>query len=736
MVRPRKSAFSAWLRGGQTLSHTYDMVLEVIGRMVVIAALWGVLCFFSVNRFAGEREQVYGLLSLQADVLEWIGPPAPQALRFKDLAGRETTYTVSEVRSLPWLLPYANAYRARFRYGVLFFIAGLSVLGMGSAAWFMEFGRAKLKTRQVRGQGVERFSTLIGEVERFNAAEARRRGRRSHRPARLIGAPYPFETEVEHTLIMGSPGSGKSEAIHGLIGSIRERGDRGIVYDPELDFIRAWYDPASDVILNPFDARSPGWSPYYDAVDLPDFEKLAHSLYKSPKSGDPYWTDVARQLFTWTAYVLRQKDENVRLEDLLKVLFGPTDRLASVLVGTPAHKHVKDGPGPRVGSLESVLVEGVTPLVYLLGGKGRFSIKDWVNEPAGLGGFLFLSAPESHIDSLRPLIGFWSELVVGALLSRHDTSRHPTWLLLDEFASLGRIDKLADGPQRLRKYGGAIVLGLQQVSQVQETYGQDRARTIMGQCATKLILRAQDPETAKFLSEQLGRRLVRRMDESTSYGANSIRDGVGLTPKEEFEPVALPEDILNLPKFQGYLRLSNARENVAFPIAPVKFGYAVRPQIAQGFMPVGGADPIERFLAAVRDPGPRSDAGARGHTEQSAPPSTSASEGGTSPAAVATDLEERNRRNAEPRLWSDEDAPLKPRQAPSARSPKVGRQSRSDRKGTQAADEARRRQGSLFDPPVRRAGQPGEQAQAAERGDGAPADPDRNLGMDLSVPEG
>jgi len=721
MARPQKTAFSAWLRGGQTLSHTYDMVLEVLGRLVIISVLWGVACFFTVNRFAGEKEQVYGALAVQADLLDWIGPPAPQALRLKDLAGRQATYPVEEIKSLRWMRPYAEAYRARFRYGVLFFLLGLLVLGMGSAAWFLEFGREKLKSRHVRGQRVARFTQLIAEVERFNVAEARRRGRRSHQPAKLIGAPYPFETEVEHTLIVGSPGSGKSRAIHDLIQSVRGRGDRAIIYDAELDFIRTWYDAASDIILNPFDARSPSWSPYHDAVDLPDFEKLAHSLYKSPKSGDPYWTDVARQLFTWTAYVLRQKDPDVRLEDLLKVLFGPTDKLAAVLIGTPAHKHVKDGPGPRVGSLESVLVEGVTPLVYLLGGEGRFSIKEWVNDPGGAGGFLFLSAPESHIDSLRPLIGFWSELVVGALLSRHDTSRHPTWLFLDEFASLGRIDKLADGPQRLRKYGGAIVLGLQQVSQIQEIYGRERARTIMGQCATKLILRAQDPETAQFLSEQLGRRLVRRMDESTSYGANSIRDGVGLMPKEEFEPVALPEDILNLPKFQGYIRLSNAREDIAFPIAPVKFGYGDRPQVAQGFLPLDGPDPIERFLDAVRgSPTPT-------------PPVSGRREAPTEPSAIAGGGSEKGAVHADrtrvgsspPALWPDADA--LPKKLPAKRG-RAGRSANVQK----VKVESSRAQPTLFDD----AGASSLEAQDAAEGSPRPSNADRVPGFDLGTPEG
>ena len=739
MARPKKTAFSAWLRGGQSVSHTYDMVLEVLGRLVVISVLWGVVCLYSVNRYAGEKEQLYGALSLQADILEWIGPPAPQKLRIENLAGVQHTFPVEEIGSVAWMAPYADGYRSRFRYGVLFFLLGLSVIGLGSGAWFLEFGREKMKSRQVRGQRVERLSVLISEVERYNAAEARRRGRRSHQAATLIGAPYPFETEVEHTLIVGSPGSGKSQAMDHLIESIRRRGDRGIVYDADLDAIRKWFDPATDVILNPFDARSQSWSPFYDAVDLPDFEKLAHSLYKSPKSGDPYWTDVARQLFTWTAYVLRQKDEHVRLEDLLKVLFGPTDRLAAALVGTPAHKHVKDGPGPRVGSLESVLVEGVTPLVYLLGGAGRFSIKAWVNDPDDKPGLLFLSAPESHIDSLRPLIGFWAELVVGALLSRHDISRHPTWLLLDEFASLGRIDKLADGPQRLRKYGGAIVLGLQQVSQIQEIYGQDRARTIMGQCATKLILRAQDPETAQFLSEQLGRRLVRRMDESTSFGANSIRDGVGLSPKEELEPVALPEDILNQPKFQGYLRLSNARPDLAFPIAPVKFAYRDRPQVAPGFVPVEGPDPIELFLAAVREGRPMAAANRAPGPPPSSPPgemqAAPTEQGGGSPGPQLP-AAERDVRETGLQLWSEDDAPaLRLGARAKGKRKSEGGQSASRRNAARAAADSQRRQGSLFDSLTRPGAGAAAPAPAPNRGLAPPQPPERDLGIDLTMPE-
>lgn len=598
MGRPHRGQFQAWLRGGQTVGHTYDMVLEVVGRLLIVCAIWGMVCFWIIGRYSAEHEETYGVLVMQAQLMEWVGNPLPQEISVKDLKGFERKYPVSLVGDVPWLKPYSDAYIYRFKLGVMMFICGVVVIGVGTAIWFTESGRSKLKPRQVRGQTVAALSSLILQVEKFNEEQAKKRNRTRYVPAKLVGVPYPYDTEHEHTLVAGAPGSGKSVALHRLLDSIRAREDRAVIYDPELEFIAKHYDPKTDIILNPFDERSAGWSPYADAKDVVDFEKLAHSMFKEPKSGDPYWTNAARQIFQWTAFTLKQKNPEATLEDLLKVLFGPTRGLDKLLEGTPAHKHVSGGGGPRVASLESVLVEGVTPLIYLSGKPATFSIRDWVNHPKKRAGFLFLSAPESHIDSLRPLIAFWSEMVVAALLSRHDTARLTTWLMLDEFPSLGKLDRLAEGPQRLRKYGGAVVLGMQQVSQIQDIYGHERARTIIGQCATKLILRSQDPETAQFMSELLGRRLIRRVEENTSYGANSIRDGVGLAPREELEPVALPEDIMNLPAFQGFIRLSNKREGQAFPISPLRFSYIDRPTKAPSFVALSGVDPISAYFAA------------------------------------------------------------------------------------------------------------------------------------------
>jgi len=608
MARRVRGAGEAWLRGGQTLGHTFDMVVEVIGRLAIPAVIWAGFCISFGNARSTAAEQTYGLHRGQAWLFNELGWPFPTRLSIDGPDGVARSYANSEVLTLAWLQPYAQRYAHNLELALWLWVAGVVLLVVVATRWFLDSGESKLKARFIRGQVVAPLRDLVDQIEAFNQEEARRRRDRAFQPVRLLGVPYPYGTEREHTLTVGSPGSGKSQAVHRLIESLRARGDRAVVYDPELEYTRHHFDPRVDVILNPYDARSVGWSPYNDARDLPDFDKLAACIFKDPKSGDPYWTRATRQIFTYAAYQLRRQAPDATLEDLLMVLFGPPQVLAALVAGTPAGSHLAGGSNGRTDSLRSVLADGASSLVHLAGRSADFSIRDWVNGGDRAGGILFLSAPESHITSLRPLLSFWSELVVGALLNRvEERDRCTTWLVLDEFPSLGRVESLAAGPERLRKYGGAVVLGMQQVSQIQEIYGHEVAQTIIGQCATKLILRCQDPETAKHMAEQLGRRQARRVDETVSYGANSLRDGVGLTPREELELVALPDEVMNLPKFHGFVRVSNARTGAPFPISTIRFAFRPRAPRSPGLVLRPGPGPVEAFfdlMGQARPPTP------------------------------------------------------------------------------------------------------------------------------------
>ena len=103
-------------------------------------------------------------------------------------------------------------------------------------------------------------------------------------------------TETQHTNVSGTTGSGKTALISDLVAQIREHGERYVVYDKMGSCTRSFYDPARDELLNPLDARSPRWSPSFEARSPRDFDTIAAALIPQQKDTvDPFWVTAAAE---------------------------------------------------------------------------------------------------------------------------------------------------------------------------------------------------------------------------------------------------------------------------------------------------------------------------------------------------------------------------------------------------------------------------------------------------------
>ena len=360
--------------------------------------------------------------------------------------------------------------------------------------------------RHLRGPKPAR-SVLSARAEEALAALRSWRPRYLLRPRLRVGhvrlAPG---LEPYHLLVTGSPGSGKSSVIEGLLHTLRRRGDRAIVFDLGGETWAA-FARGGDRLLNPLDARSAAWSPFAEMRNGHDAARLARALVPAGHGEGQEWHHYAQTLLTavlerlWT----RGERTNGRLLDLL--LRAPDGDLRTLTAGTSAARFFAPGAERMAASVRAILGSYLPALGTLnpQSGGGAFGCGSWVQAGEG-SGWLFLTVRDDTFALLRPLVSSWIDLLIGEALAQRPDPGRRLWFILDEFDSLGAIPSLLDALTKGRKYGLSLVAGLQSVAQLERRYGHDGARVILACFATKVFLRSSDVATAEYASRQLGER--------------------------------------------------------------------------------------------------------------------------------------------------------------------------------------------------------------------------------------
>ncbi len=569
------------LRGGQTVFHGVRMwgqLLQagmMLGALIVVAVpawnLW--------HTTTGADWYAAGMLTL-AEVKLAIGydPQSGQVVRDADGARR--------VLTIQTIAASAPAERVRerildeiFRSAWLGGKAGAGVIGL-FLTWFWYRGVQLGRKHRVRGAELVTAGQLRRRIQplRQRVLESLP-GRERDRAYRLAGIPFPPRSETQHTIVSGTTGSGKTVLISDLVAQVRAKGERCVIYDKMGSYTRAFFDPARDVLLNPLDARAPRWSPFLEARTPRDFDMMAAALIPQQRdSADPFWVTAARQLFSNGAAVLGDKgvtENRVLVDHLLKT---DLTALAQAMEGTVAQSIV-DPENPRTAlSVRAMLTANVSALEFLPDTGPPFSIREWVSEETG--GFLFLTSRGDQHASLRGLISTWLEIAVNAMLSLDQAANRRIWVILDELPTLHQVPSLQPGLAESRQFGGCFVLGVQVASALRDLYGRNGAETISGLCGTRVVLAAPDRDTAQWSADSLGRSEIEEVSENVSYGANTIRDGVSLTPRRELRALALPADIMRLPNLHGFLKFPGAH-----PVASIRLKPVDRPVVAPRFVP-------------------------------------------------------------------------------------------------------------------------------------------------------
>ncbi|HYX29263.1 MAG TPA: type IV secretion system DNA-binding domain-containing protein [Pyrinomonadaceae bacterium] len=392
----------------------------------------------------------------------------------------------------------------------------------------------------------------------------------------------PRAEENEGLLLLGDPGTGKSQVIHQLLEQIamRRPPEAVICYDPAGEFIQSHFDPSSDIVLNPLDARSPYWSPTLEVnyetpgTSSTDRHLVAESFFPDRDHGattTQFFVKAARSIF---GRMLELKSTAEQIVAFLK-----DEKLIDEIVAGTEHAHLIDegAKGQRGGVLATLSEIGEA--LKLLPSSDQcateLSITEWARRRRG---WIFITSTQDTRDALRTLHAAWINILMKRLLamSPQRAREQPCWVVVDEVHSLKRLPALSTTMVEGRKFGLKMVLGTQNKAQFEEHYGRGAA-TMLAAPHVKILFRCNEPESARWVAEMIGEEEKERprIGTTATVQANG-RDSINYSTVTERRLVVSKEQVMALPNLHGYWKYSDVV--VPFRIKPVD-----RPTIAPAF---------------------------------------------------------------------------------------------------------------------------------------------------------
>ncbi len=423
------------------------------------------------------------------------------------------------------------------------------------SAWIFYPAIIRKFSTRAREQSAEKYvrGAQLLTAEELNR-QIRRAGEKTH--IRIGNVAMPVAAEPKHAFIIGRPGTGKTVAMRGVIDNIRDRADRAVIYDFKGDYLCKFFNPSTDVIFNPLDTRSVGWSLFNEIETAMDIDSVSVSLIPPAiSSNDPFWNDAARDVFSGILHYLYQNRLRTNADIWAAVTAAGADIsawLKDCRGGERGYRYIEDASSKQALSVFAVMMQYVKSFEYMAKMRGDFSLKRWIENARG--GIIFVTSYADIEATLRPILSLFVDLLGRKLLSLPDDYDRRIFFVLDEFGTLQRLSTIQKLLTLARSKGGAAWIGIQDIGQLDKIYTHSGRQTIVNACGSNLIFSVADPDTAKFLSDKIGEREYIETEETHSMGVQDNRDGISLMRRKKTERLILPSEIQNLRDLHGLIK--------------------------------------------------------------------------------------------------------------------------------------------------------------------------------------
>lgn len=303
---------------------------------------------------------------------------------------------------------------------------------------------------------------------------------------------------------------------------------------------------------------------------ITDIQRIAHILIPDSKKSDPIWQQASRKLFKVVVlYLLDTPEKPATLGEINRLVKQAAfdDWLALQLEETEhldpefyrnGYSYLNNHEKTRSSILETFsgyfeLFDD--PMVDAATSASDFDLRNLRREKITI----YVGFTDDDMERLSPLLTlFWQQLISIMIRTIPDLQEEPYPLLclIDEFSSLGRIERLRRSLKLLREYRVRCVLMLQYIAQTYEQYSHDEAKAFTN-IKTKIAFAAEDIQDAEYISKLLGIRTLRITTGSTSNQSQGYSESKSY--HYQAAPLMRPEEVMRLSQHQSLIiRSGNA----------------------------------------------------------------------------------------------------------------------------------------------------------------------------------
>lgn len=290
---------------------------------------------------------------------------------------------------------------------------------------------------------------------------------------------------------------------------------------------------------------------------MTDIQRIGHILMPD-NSKDPIWTQASRKLFkALVLYLLDANERPVTLGEINRLVKQQNfDAWLQEMLDTTDHfdpefyrngySYINNHEKTRSSILESFsgyfeLFDD--PRIDAATSGSDFDFRDLRRKKMTI----YVGFSDDDMERLAPLLTlFWQQLISAMIreIPNPKDEPYPLLCLIDEFSSLGRIERLRRSLKLLREYRVRCVLMFQYIAQTFEKYSHDEARAFTN-IKTKIAFATEDIQDAEFISKMLGTRTKRVMSRSVSDQHHGVSDSK--TVSYQAIPLMRPDELMKMP---------------------------------------------------------------------------------------------------------------------------------------------------------------------------------------------